>query len=98
MCLNYLHSNKNLSLLNDCKNEILNNNGIMKALGKYLNKDVANRLCVYNTYYASRQMFYLDKTLKEANLREYDRNKADTFEKAKKKCIDWCDHYELDHV
>ena len=99
VCLNYLTNNKNLTLLNDCKNEILYKNGIMKSLGKYLRNNVASRLCVYNTYYASRQMYYLDKTLKEAaNSKAIDVNMFDSFEKAKKKCVDWCDHYELDHV
>lgn len=98
VCLNYKTNNKNLTILNDCKNELLCNKGILKSLGKYMNENVACRLCVYNAYYASRQMYYLDKTLREANTKDTDRNRLQSFDNAKNKCIDWCDHYELDHV
>lgn len=97
VCLNFDSTNKH-TIMNDCRNEILNKRGIMNSLGKYYNPSVATRICVYNTYYANRQIYYLKKTLDQAN-----KIKASTgeyvfnFEETKQKCIEWCKHYEIEH-
>jgi hypothetical protein len=98
VCLKYVHGPKNLTLLNDCKNELVNQCGIEKSLSKYLIPDVVRKLCVYNTYYAGRQIYYLQETLNEAKMKQIDRYRSDHYLETEQKCKDWCDHYELDHV
>ena len=99
VCLNYnLHGT--YTILNDCKNEIINKKGIMNSLGKYYNTSVATRLCSYNTYYANRQIYYLKKTLEQVNKIKEHENIYDNivnYDEMKKKCIEWCDHYEIDY-
>ena len=97
VCLNYDVNNKH-HILNDCRNEIINKNGIMNSLGKYYNTSIATRICAYNTYYANRQMYYLKKTLDQANkIRASTGEYNFDFEEAKQKCIEWCKHYEIEH-
>jgi 23S rRNA U2552 (ribose-2'-O)-methylase RlmE/FtsJ len=97
VCLNYDSCNKN-TLLSDCRNEIINKRGIMKSLGKYYNPSVATRICMYNTYYANRQIYYLKKTLEYANkIKSNTYDFSTNYEETKQKCIEWCEHYEIDY-
>lgn len=89
----------NQRLLNNMRNEIINNIGISKSLAKYYNDSIASRLSVYNTYYTNRQMNYLKKTLSEA---EKLRNAAVVEQDVKRNtsdydnCILWCKKYDID--
>lgn len=95
VCLNYQYNNSNL--LNDCKNEICNNNGIYNSLFKYYNEYIATRLTVYNTYYSNRQIVYLNQTLNEAQFIKDNKKESEKDFSVEKNCIEWCKLYDIEY-
>lgn len=60
-------------------------------------------LLMYNTYYVCRQIYYIHKTIETIecfeNMTANERVQASSqiIERHKKKCIDWCDKYSMEH-
>lgn len=94
VCINYI--NAKLDIINDCKNEVINQKGIMKSLGKYLDVEVVSRITVYNTYYTARQIKHLCKTLIYVTNPCLSKELASELDRAQLlKCEKWCAKYQI---
>ena len=94
VCINY--KNVKLDIINDCKNEVINQKGIMKSLGKYLDVEVLSRITVYNTYYTARQIKHLQKTLTYVTNPCVLRENPNELDRAQfSKCEKWCEKYKI---
>lgn len=98
-----------------CNYKVSNGNSKISTIKKYINNkdqeqymdidyNLLQSIIIYNAYYTSRQIYYIQKTLdyiaefeKLSNIEKFQKQDK-IIERNKEKCREWCSKYHIDFV